>query len=84
MNQFAHFTVTKDLCLQNDDVLFNESNHLSSSEQTPENSPISTEAQSLEDKYAFYTSNSLSKQIFHVNEMIMSSGGTRGYFKIMA
>ena len=45
---------------------------------------LRTNLQTVNDKYSFYTSDSLNKQIFHVNEMIMSSGGNRGYFGLMA
>ena len=30
---------------------------------------------SLQDTYSFYTMDSLNKQIFHVNELLCSSGG---------
>ena len=40
---------------------------------------ISTEVKSLQDTYSFYTNNSLNKQIFHINELLNSSGGTRDY-----
>ena len=36
---------------------------------------LSTEMKSLQDTYSFYTMDSLNKQIFHVNELLCSSGG---------
>ena len=71
MNQFAHFSVNSNSTLQNDDAIYNKTENL-------ETDSPHTGIQLVNDKYSFYTSDSLNKQIFHVNEMIMSSGGNRG------
>ncbi|KNB45920.1 hypothetical protein JH06_0467 [Blastocystis sp. subtype 4] len=70
MNQFDHFSVSKDLKLMNDDLQEGGKNGI------PENVAISTEVKSLQDTYSFYTNNSLNKQIFHINELLNSSGAT--------
>ena len=81
MNQFDHFSVTRDLDLVNDDMQGSPSSNPSSSpycqSQSSIDSPVelSTEMKSLQDTYSFYTMDSLNKQIFHVNELLCSSGG---------
>lgn len=81
MNQFDHFSVTRDLELVNDDMQGSSFSVPSSSphghRQSSLDSPaeLSTEMKSLQDTYSFYTMDSLNKQIFHVNELLCSSGG---------
>ena len=83
MNQFAHFSVINNSTIQNDDAFYNKRESMETKENLEMNS-LRTNLQTVNDKYSFYTSDSLNKQIFHVNEMIMSSGGNRGYFGLMA
>ena len=83
MNQFAHFSVISNSTIQNDDAFYNKRESMETKENLEMNS-LRTNLQTVNDKYSFYTSDSLNKQIFHVNEMIMSSGGNRGYFGLMA
>ena len=83
MNQFAHFSVINNSTIQNDDAFYNKRESMETKENLEMNS-LRTNLQTGNDKYSFYTSDSLNKQIFHVNEMIMSSGGNRGYFGLMA
>ena len=83
MNQFAHFSVVSNSTIQNDDAFYNKRESLEMKENMEMNS-LHTNLQTMNDKYSFYTSDSLNKQVFHVNEMIMSSGGNRGYFVLMA
>lgn len=83
MNQFAHFSVINDSTIQNDDAFYNKRENSAMNENADMNSSHAN-IRPVNDKYSFYTSDSLNKQIFHVNEMILSSGGTRGYFVLMA
>ena len=83
MNQFDHFSVTRDLDLVNDDMQGPPSSDVSPSPHSQcgsfvdslEAVELSTEMKSLQDTYSFYTMNSLNKQVFHVNELLCSSGG---------